>query len=170
MRIYLYLAAIILAPCLAFADPQCVLPPSVTRSATATISDPITTTVAQPLRSSVETAEHGPDTHAVSASGTGIALLDHVVAAGAHVTDIGVSHGLRTVIARSDGQFVRLYVSADGQAAVAGLMADLSPADLLTMASGQVTELSPNAVHFAIRMAALKSMRVVGCGVRGRRG
>jgi len=28
----------------------------------------------------------------------------------------------------------------------------------------------PNAVHFAIRMAALKSMRVVGCGVRGRNG
>jgi len=29
---------------------------------------------------------------------------------------------------------------------------------------------SPNTVHFAIRMAALKSMRVVGCGVRGRNG
>jgi len=29
---------------------------------------------------------------------------------------------------------------------------------------------NPNAVHFAIRMAALKSMRVVGCGVRGRNG
>ncbi len=28
----------------------------------------------------------------------------------------------------------------------------------------------PNTVHFAIRMAALKSMRVVGCGVRGRNG
>jgi len=30
--------------------------------------------------------------------------------------------------------------------------------------------LRPNTVHFAIRMAALKSMRVVGCGVRGRKG
>ena len=29
---------------------------------------------------------------------------------------------------------------------------------------------SCNTVHFAIRMAALKSMRVVGCGVRGRNG
>ncbi len=29
---------------------------------------------------------------------------------------------------------------------------------------------SRNTVHFAIRMAALKSMRVVGCGVRGRNG
>ena len=30
--------------------------------------------------------------------------------------------------------------------------------------------LSPNAVHFAIWMAAVKSMRVVGSGVRGRSG
>lgn len=29
---------------------------------------------------------------------------------------------------------------------------------------------SPNTVHFAIRMAALKSTHVVGCGVRGRSG
>ncbi len=29
---------------------------------------------------------------------------------------------------------------------------------------------NPNAVHFAIRIAALKSMRVVGCGMRGRKG
>jgi len=31
-------------------------------------------------------------------------------------------------------------------------------------------DLSPNTVHFAIRMAAATSMRVVGCGVRGRNG
>ena len=30
--------------------------------------------------------------------------------------------------------------------------------------------LSPNAVHFAIRMAAVRSMRVIGCGARGRSG
>src|SRR4051812_36195857 len=29
---------------------------------------------------------------------------------------------------------------------------------------------NPNAVHFAIWMAAVKSMRVVGCGMRGRSG
>jgi len=39
-------------------------------------------------------------------------------------------------------------VSTDGQVVVAGLMADLSPADLLTMAPGQVTELgSPHGLR-----------------------
>ncbi len=33
-----------------------------------------------------------------------------------------------------------------------------------------ILAVSPNTVHFAIRMAALKSTRVVGCGVRGRNG
>jgi hypothetical protein len=30
--------------------------------------------------------------------------------------------------------------------------------------------LSPNAVHFTVRMAAAKSIRMVGCGARGRGG
>ena len=33
-----------------------------------------------------------------------------------------------------------------------------------------IAKANRNAVHFAIRMAALKSMRLVGCGVRGRNG
>ncbi len=37
-------------------------------------------------------------------------------------------------------------------------------------AASQSMLASLNTVHFAIRMAALKSMRVVGCGVRGRNG
>jgi hypothetical protein len=32
----------------------------------------------------------------------------------------------------------------------------------------QLTTASPNAVHFTILMAAAKSIRTVGCGVRGR--
>ncbi len=40
----------------------------------------------------------------------------------------------------------------------------------IKLESERLILLSPNAVHFAIRMAALKSMRVVGCGVRGRNG
>ena len=35
---------------------------------------------------------------------------------------------------------------------------------------GRKLQVSPNTVHFAIWMAAMKSMRVVGCGVRGRSG
>ena len=141
VRVLCLLSALTLAPHIAFADPQCVLSQPVIQSATATISDPITTNLSRASQPVTQASEHGPDVPAVSSNGTGVPVLDHVMAAGAHVTNIGVSHGLRTAIARHDGQFVRLYVSADGQVAVAGLMADLSPADLLTMAPGQVTEL-----------------------------
>jgi len=141
MRAYLLLSAITLSPCLALADPQCSLPPSVFQSATAATPGSVTTSIARASHPLAPAADHGPAEASLSANGTGLPVLDHVVAAGAHVTDVGISHGLRTVIARNDGQFVRLYVSADGQVAVAGLMADLSPEDLLTMAPGQVTEL-----------------------------
>jgi hypothetical protein len=36
------------------------------------------------------------------------------------------------------------------------------------MSKMPLPSLNPNAVHFTIRTAAVKSMRVVGCGVRGR--
>ncbi len=42
-------------------------------------------------------------------------------------------------------------------------------ADALVL-KGQLLAAKGNTVHFAIWMAALKSMRVVGCGVRGRNG
>ena len=141
VRVLSLISALTLSPHIAFADPQCLQSQPVIQSATATISDPITTSVSRPSKPVAQASEHGPDAPAVSSNSTGVPVLDHVIAAGAHVTNIGVSHGLRTAIARHDGQFVRLYVSADGQVAVAGLMADLSPADLLTMAPGQVTEL-----------------------------
>jgi hypothetical protein len=40
---------------------------------------------------------------------------------------------------------------------------------LTNTADGCMVRLKSNAVHFAIRTAAMKSTRVVGCGVRGRR-
>jgi len=141
MRAHLLVSVITLAPCLSLADPQCVLPLSVSQPSTVTTPESVRASIAGALRPFVQAAEHGPAAPPLTANGTSVPVLDHVVAAGAYVTDAVASHGLRTVIARSEGQFVRLYVSTDGQVVVAGLMADLSPADLLTMAPGQVTEL-----------------------------
>jgi len=141
MRTHLLFFAITLAPCLALADPQCVLSPAVDSSATLTVLGPATTGPSKSSQYTEQVAERGPAAPPLPTSGIGIPVLDHVVAAGAYLTDVGVFHTLRTVIARNKDQFVRLYVSADGQATVAGLMSDLSPQDLLTMAPGQVTEL-----------------------------
>lgn len=93
------------------------------------------------------------------------------MAAGAKLTEAGTSHGLRTVIARNEGQFMRLYLSPDGQAVVAGLMAELSPTELMTMAPGQITELGTlhglrgifvrNAGQFQVFYASPDSERVI---------
>jgi len=54
---------------------------------------------------------------------------------------MGDYHGLRRVIARTGDQFMLLSSTPDGQAVVAGLMSDLSAADLSQIAGGNLTEL-----------------------------
>ncbi len=122
MHARLLVSVMTIAPCLALADPQCVLPPSVSQPATAAAPGSVTASVARAPQPIVQADEPGPGEIPLSAKGTGLAVLDHVIAAGAHVTDVGVSHGLRTVIAHNKDQFVRLYPSTDGQAVVAGLI------------------------------------------------
>lgn len=124
-------------PCLAFAQSQCVLP-SAPSSGTGRITPPI---VARFAEDGAQTAQPDRQSGRTSTLNVDAPVLNHILAAGAHLTEAGTTHGLRAVIARNDGQFMRFYVSPDGQAVVAGLMADLSTAELLTMAPGQVTEL-----------------------------
>lgn len=85
---------------------------------------------------------------APSWASTDAPVLNHVAASGSQITDAGISHGLRAVIARNDGQFMRMYISPDGQALVAGVMSELSASDLLVMASGQAKELG---IHHGLR-------------------
>lgn len=70
-----------------------------------------------------------------------VPVLAHVAAAGARLIDLGVSHGMRTILARNHDELMVLEVAPDGQAAVAGLMADLSASQLLAAAGGSVTEI-----------------------------
>jgi thiol:disulfide interchange protein DsbG len=70
-----------------------------------------------------------------------VPALAHIAAAGATLADLGTSHGLRGVYARHGDQVMVFEVAPDGQAAVAGLMTDLSVDQLKTMGGGNVTEL-----------------------------
>lgn len=71
-----------------------------------------------------------------------IPVLAHIVSSGATLSDLGLSHGMRTVFASSkDHQFMVFQVTADGQAAVAGLMTDLSLTQLQNLAGDQLSEL-----------------------------
>jgi thiol:disulfide interchange protein DsbG len=67
--------------------------------------------------------------------------LQHIATTGAAITDLGDYHGLRRVVARTGDQFMLLSATQDGQAVVAGLMSDLSAADLSQLAGGSLAEL-----------------------------
>lgn len=125
MRALLSSSAFLLVPCLALADPQCVL------SSPLSAPSPIPMLLAEPNGNSPRPP----------APGTGAAALDHVIAAGAQITEAGTSHGLRAVVARADNQFRRMYVAPGGAAIVVGLMSELSSAELLAMAPGLTTEM-----------------------------
>jgi len=141
VRTLLLSSAMAFAPCLALAEPQCVVPSPISRSVAITTSQPTTAKLPISSQSVASTGEPATERFRSSVDPTSAPVLDHIVAVGARLTEVGVTHGLRIVIARNDGQFMRFYVSPDGQAVVAGLMAELSTAELLTMAPGQVTEL-----------------------------
>ena len=147
MHTFILSTAITLLPCLAFADQQCVLPQAAAFAASPTVAQP------QPYARSHEaqqtSSDHSPaDSETSSAKqpgargepGSDLALA-RVRQAGADVAEIASSHGFRMAIARSDGQFMLMYLTGDGAAYVNGLMSELSPDDLSAMAPGQVTEL-----------------------------
>ena len=68
--------------------------------------------------------------------------MQHVAAAGAVVSDLGASHGMRAIAARSGDQFMLFQVTPDGQAAVSGAeTVELAPAQLKSIASGNITDL-----------------------------
>jgi thiol:disulfide interchange protein DsbG len=78
-----------------------------------------------------------------SADLTTIPALAHIAGAGAILSDLGMSHGLRTVSARHGAQVMVFEVSPDGQAVVAGLMTDLSVNQLRAIGGKDLTELPP---------------------------
>lgn len=70
-----------------------------------------------------------------------IPFVEHVASAGATLTDLGLSHGLHAVAARSGDQFMLFDVTPDGQAAVSGAPIALSLAQLQSIAARDITEL-----------------------------
>jgi len=72
-----------------------------------------------------------------------IPFVHHVASAGAVISDLGSSHGMRSIAARNGDQFMIFQVTPDGQAAVSGALTDLTAAQLTAAASsGNVTPLA----------------------------
>jgi thiol:disulfide interchange protein DsbG len=136
MRPLIILAALAWSPAFAADPPLCGLPapsaiPVADRHAEATTSAQPT----EPARSSA-TPSRLPEALA------SMPFVQHVASAGAAVTDLGEAHGMRAIAARSGDQFMLFQVTPDGQAAVSGAPVELTPAQLETIASGNITGLS----------------------------
>ena len=97
--------------------------------------------------------------------------LIHIATAGASLFDLGTSHGLRTIYARNGGQVMVFEVTPDSQATVAGLMTDISVAQLRLMGAADVTEIPSqhglrgfflhNGAHYQIFYASPDGERVI---------
>jgi thiol:disulfide interchange protein DsbG len=67
--------------------------------------------------------------------------LKHIQSSGAAILDVGMTHGLQTVAAIVDGQFMFFEVSADGVALVGGLPVEMGISTFLKIPGARITEL-----------------------------
>ncbi len=138
MRSLVVLAALSSVPALAApAPPQCALPPGTailaadhTQQATSDQPQPTPVLPARP-------AAIPPLPDALS----GLSFVRHVAGAGAVISDLGASHGLRSIAARSGDRFMVFQVTPDGDAAVSGAITDLTPLQMQTIAAGNINNL-----------------------------
>ena len=147
MRLILVLLAAAFSPATAVAAPLCAIPasspgaPGLPHPAPAvqTSSSPAAgNAAANEAPRSVPAKSPAPD---IPASVARLPFVKHVVTAGAKLSDLGVSHGMHGLFARSGDQFMIFQVTPDGAAAVAGAVTDLSPTQLDTFAAGNVRDL-----------------------------
>jgi hypothetical protein len=80
-------------------------------------------------------------THPLPEALASLPFVLHVTAAGAGVIDLGQAHGMLTVAARSETRFMVFEVTPDGQVGIAGAIVELAPAQLETIASGNIIDL-----------------------------
>jgi thiol:disulfide interchange protein DsbG len=127
------------SPALAASPPLCTLP--------APSAIPVADNQVEPPTFAPRVQPSSPPTTSLAARAglpdgvASIPFVQHVASAGAVVTDLGESHGMRAVAARSGDQFMLFEVTADGQAAVSGVTVELTPAQLETIASGNIMDL-----------------------------
>ncbi len=133
MRTLLLASTVCLLPELAAAEPQCAIPAAPARPAVLAGSPPPT----RPVGAEIEP----PRPATIGQDPALPPVLRHVAGAGAQLTEMGSFHGLRSVVARNGQQFMLLQIVPDGSAAVAGIISELTPAQLLAAAPGQTKEL-----------------------------
>ncbi len=142
MRWMIALAALAATPALA-AAPQCALP-APARMVASDSPSPLPTAQPSPNTPTPSAAAAPSPAAAKSAIPPGLAsmpFVQHVAAAGATILDLGTSHGLHMMAARSGTEFRVFSVLPNGQAAVQGAPIELTVQQLATIATGSVNRL-----------------------------
>ena len=115
MRPIILSVALVTIPIAALAAPQCAAP------------DPTSTDrMVVPLPPVGRIGEPVPKAKPDGPTTSDVPALEHIRSAGATLTELVPSHGLRTVFARHGTKFQVFYVTPDGQAVVGGVMWDAS--------------------------------------------
>jgi len=127
------MATLVWSPALAASPPLCTLP----APGTIPLADHLAEEPAKPSPPAASADVPSPLPEALAS----MPFVQHVASAGAVVRDLGSSHGMRAIAARSGDQFMLFQVTPDGQAAVSGATVELAPAQLETIASGNITDL-----------------------------
>ncbi len=123
------------------APPRCALPDAGAIAIADQKAQPAPATPPVPVQASAAGA--GEASTKVLPPLAGLPFVQHVVAAGAVVSDLGSSHGMRSIAARNGEQFMIFEIAPDGQAAVSGALTELTAAQLTAAAaSGNVTPLA----------------------------
>jgi thiol:disulfide interchange protein DsbG len=144
MKFVLAASCLVLLPGLVRAEPRCGVPVSpAAEAALPNAPQGIPVVVAQATVPAAAVTLPTPRTSTAPAADAPALppSLQHIAAAGAAISEMGDYHGLRRAIARTGDQFMLLSATPDGQAVVAGLMSDLSAAELAQLAGGGLTEL-----------------------------
>ncbi|WP_424138918.1 hypothetical protein [Roseomonas chloroacetimidivorans] len=166
MRSYLLSSCLFLVPGLALAEPHCSLPPPLPGQASAQASPQLPSMIqvgapaspaqvqAPAVAPSPSPALRGSGTQASAEALQQVPALQRIVASGATLTDLGQYHGMHRVVARTGDELMVVSTTPDGQAIVAGLMSDLSAAELARLAGGNLTELG---IQHGLRGMLVKS-------------
>ncbi len=119
MRIILLASSFLLAPGLALSSPQCVIPAAAAAppSAPSELQAPPVESAQVPASTAAASAPMIPADQVNRTP-----ALRRIASRGAQLFDLGIEHGLRGVFARNGSTFQVFYVTADGQAAVGGVM------------------------------------------------
>ncbi len=134
MRFLVIVAFFGATPVLA-AAPLCSFPP--------TMPTPVFSNRSQPPPGSRTPSAVAPTSVASASAALAVMpFVQHEVSSGAIISDLGASHGLRSIVARHGDQFMLFQVTPDGQAAVSGALTDLTAEQLTAAANGNVTSIA----------------------------